>query len=197
MRCIDGSCDLRNGIMENVRLTIPFPRCLLNFSSIFYINLPFCIPSLACIHFFVNLESEPRSIKERLLRVDWLGAFVLTGSLISLLYGVSSGGVLYAWNSTAVITTIVIGLFGIGLFAFYEDKFAKEPMIPLRIFGSRTAGAAYLSSFVLGFVLWAMQYYLILYVSHSNSSTVHYLLKRFRDIWIRSSQFPIGKEIQP
>lgn len=37
-------------------------------------------------------------------------------------------------------------------------------MIPLRIFKNRTAGAAYVSAFVLGFVLWAMQYYLILYV---------------------------------
>jgi succinate dehydrogenase/fumarate reductase cytochrome b subunit len=101
------------------------------------------VPALLGIYFFINLESEALSVKERLKRVDWGGIVILTGSLISLLYG--------------VLGTIV--------FLFYEWKIGAEPMIPLRIFGNRTAGSAYVSCFVLGFVLWAMQYYLILYVS--------------------------------
>jgi len=90
---------------------------------------------------------------------------ILTGSLISILYGVTSGGVLHAWNSSAIITSIIVGSVGTAVFIIFEAKFAAAPMIPLRIFTNRTAGAAYTSSFVLGFVLWAMQYYLILYVS--------------------------------
>lgn len=88
----------------------------------------------------------------------------MTSSLISLLYGITSGGVLHSWNSAAVITSIVIGTCGTAVFLLYEELFAKEPMIPLRIFKNRSAAAAYVSAFVLGFVLWAMQYYLILYV---------------------------------
>lgn len=136
-----------------------------NVPRIFYINLPLGIPALAGIYFFINLESEPLSVKERLLRVDWTGIVILTGSLISLLYGVTSGGVLHPWKSAQVIVSIVVGAFGVTVFLFYEGKYAKEPMIPLRILVNRTAAAAYVSSFILGFVLWAMQYYLILYVS--------------------------------
>lgn len=94
--------------------------------------------------------------------------FILTASLISLLYGVTSGGVLQPWNSAAVVSTIVIGALGTAGFLLYEEYFAKEPMVPLRIFSNRTSGAAYISSFILGFVLWAMQYYLILYVRQLN-----------------------------
>lgn len=99
------------------------------------------------------------------MRVDWIGSILLTTSLISLLFGVTSGGVLHSWNSASVITPIIAGVLGTAGFLFYEGKYAVEPMIPLRIFASRTAGAGFLSSFMLGFVLWAMQYYLILYVS--------------------------------
>lgn len=135
-----------------------------DFRRIFYINLPLCVPSIAGIYFFMNLKSELQSVRERLRHVDWTGMLILTASLISLLYGVTSGGVLQPWDSAVVIFTIVIGTCGIICFLLYEAYFAKEPMIPLRIFSSRTAGAAYISSFILGFVLWAMQYYLILYV---------------------------------
>ena len=134
--------------------------------SIFYINLPLCVPALAGIYFFIHLESEALSVKDRLKRVDWTGIFILTGSLISLLYGITSGGVLHSWGSAAVIASTAIGLCGTAVFLIYESRFAREPMIPLRIFSNRTASAAYVSSFVLGFVLWAMQYYLILYVCH-------------------------------
>lgn len=140
---------------------------MLTASSIFWINLPLCVPSLAGIYFFIHLNSEAGSIKERLRKADWTGITILTGSLISLLYGVTSGGVLHPWNSAAVIASIFVGLSGTVTFLLYEDFFAKKPMIPLRIFKNRSAAAAYVSAFVLGFVLWAMQYYLILYVRTS------------------------------
>lgn len=91
---------------------------------------------------------------------------ILTGSLIALLYGITSGGVLHAWNSGAVIASIAVGLSGTVLFLVHEELWAKNPIIPSRIFKNRTAGSAYVGAFILGFVLWAMQYYLILYVSY-------------------------------
>jgi hypothetical protein len=102
---------------------------------------------------------------ERLRRADWAGMLILTVSLIAMLYGITSGGVIHAWSSGAVIACIAVGLSGIVLFTLHEALWAKEPIIPLRIFKNRTAGSAYTGAFILGFVLWAMQYYLILYVS--------------------------------
>lgn len=140
-------------------------------TRIFYINLPLCVPSIAGIYFFINLSSPSQPMRERLRRVDWVGMAMLSASLISLLYGVTSGGVLQPWRSASVISTTILGGLGVLVFLLYEQYVTSEPMIPLRIFSNRTAGAAYFSSFILGFVLWAMQYYLILYVSLSNTRT--------------------------
>jgi hypothetical protein len=89
---------------------------------------------------------------------------IITGSFIALLFGITSGGVIHPWKSGAVIASIVAGACGTVVFAVYEEYGTNEPMIPLRIFKSRTAAAAFISTFVLGFVLWAMEYYFLLYV---------------------------------
>lgn len=93
--------------------------------------------------------------------------FTITGSLISILYGITSGGVLHSWSSAQIISSLIIGHIGIAAFVIYESRVAKEPMIPMRIFQNRTAASAILSAFIIGLVLWAMEYYLILYVSRS------------------------------
>jgi hypothetical protein len=157
---IAGRASWRMSVLPNNNINL-----LTHKTRIFYINLPLCVPAIAGIYFFINLETGPLSILEKLKRVDWVGVVVLTGSLIALLYGITSGGVIHSWDSGAVIASIVIASFGLVLFLFYEHKYAKEPMIPLRIFASRTAAAAFVASFSLGFDLWAMQYYLIQYVS--------------------------------
>ncbi|RDW88160.1 hypothetical protein BP6252_00192 [Coleophoma cylindrospora] len=130
---------------------------------VFYINLPICIPSLLGIMKFLNLKPTTLSVKENIRRADWLGMFILTASMISLLFGVTSGGVLYPWRSANVLAPLIIGGIGTVLFFVFEGIIAKNPMMPLRLFGNRTSLSAYFTSFVLGLTLWAMEYYLILY----------------------------------
>jgi hypothetical protein len=131
---------------------------------IFYINLPIAIPALAGIAYFMHFSTPHMDFKERLQRFDWGGILILTGSLIGLLYGVSGGGVLHSWNSVNILCALVFGAVGIAVFALYEIGVAPHPMMPMRIFYNRTAASALLSSMVNGVILWAMIYYLILYV---------------------------------
>jgi hypothetical protein len=100
-----------------------------------------------------------------LTQLDWIGILVSTGSVIGVLYGITSGNVLEPWDSPQILSALIIGAVGIAIFFLYEAKVSSNPMIPVRIFGNRTSNGAYLASFVMGIVLWAMQYYLILYVS--------------------------------
>ena len=133
--------------------------------SIFWINLPICIPALLGVYFFIDLRLTHSSVKSKLKRVDWVGIFVSTGSLVGILYGVTSGNILHPWNSAQVLSALIIGGVGTGIFLLYEAKLFSNPMIPIQIFANRTSNGAYLSSFIMGLVLWAMQYYLIFYVS--------------------------------
>jgi len=139
-------------------------RTQLTADSIFWINLPICVPALVGVYYFIHLRLEPSSIRSKLKQVDWVGILISTGSIVGLLYGIMGGQVLQPWNSAEILSALIVGGFGVGAFIFYEAKFARYPMVPLRIFANRTSNGAYISSFIMGLVLWAMQYYLVLYV---------------------------------
>ncbi|KAH8811664.1 drug resistance transporter [Xylogone sp. PMI_703] len=130
---------------------------------VFYINLPVCVPALLGILKFLNLQPSSVSLRENIKNADWTGMVILTGSLISILFGVTSGGVLYPWASANTLSALIIGVVGTTGFFLYEAFLTRSPMVPLRIFGNRTSLSAYFTSFVLGVTLWAMEYYLILY----------------------------------
>lgn len=57
----------------------------------------------------------------------------------------------------------MIGICGLLAFVVYETYVPKMPLIPLSIFGSRTAAVIYIGTLVHGMVLWCLLYYLQLY----------------------------------
>ncbi len=76
---------------------------------------------------------------------------------------VSWGGVLFEWSSFRTLVPLVLGIFGLLLFVMYEIYATKTPLIPLRIFYSRTAAVNYIGTLVHGMILWCSLYYLPLY----------------------------------
>ncbi|KAF2636610.1 MFS general substrate transporter [Massarina eburnea CBS 473.64] len=76
--------------------------------------------------------------KDLFFTFDWIGVLLYTGSLCILIFGINWGGVLYPWNSPAVICTMVIGgvtLFGIlPMYEIWVKRRGKEPYLPLHLF---------------------------------------------------------------
>lgn len=97
-------------------------------------------------------------------RIDYFGMFVFVASTTLFLYGLTTGGTVSPWKSGAVLTPLIIGIAGFGLFIIFEWKVPNEPMVPLRIFSNRTTNAGFFGSFIHGLVLWAFAYYLIIFV---------------------------------
>ncbi|PQE21784.1 MFS multidrug transporter protein [Rutstroemia sp. NJR-2017a BBW] len=130
---------------------------------IFYINLPICIPTMVAIWIFLRQPLGSIDIIEKLKHFDFTGMTLLTGSLISILYGLTAGGILYAWSSARIIASLAIGAVGIGGTMLYEGLVAKNPMIPPRIFTDRTASLGYVTTWCQALVLWAYAYFITLY----------------------------------
>ena len=130
---------------------------------IFWINLPFCGLGFLTLPFCLRLNHPPGRRKSQLLRFDWAGAILLTAATTSFLMPVSWGGVLSAWSSFRTLVPLILGICGLFLFVLYEIYVAKTPLIPLRIFNSRTAAVSYIGTLVHGMVLWCSLYYLPLY----------------------------------
>lgn len=128
----------------------------LNWRSIFYLNVPFCLLALACcLSRKSALPVQPRSI-------DWAGQTLSALGLVSLIFALIEGPV-WGWQHHWVVATLLMALV-LGAAFIYSQKKQREPMLPLNLFASRTFSAAigagflqtlayYGSLFVLPFAL--------------------------------------------
>ena len=57
------------------------------------------------------------------------GNILVTGSTVSVVIGLTWGGVRYPWSSARVLSPLVIGLVGLGVFMIYEVYFCKPPIV--------------------------------------------------------------------
>ncbi|VTO92852.1 unnamed protein product [Fusarium graminearum] len=130
----------------------------------FYINLPFEGVALVALFFLlkVNIEKEP--LIDGIRSLDWVGFAFIIGGTICFLYGLEAGsGGLAPWNSAFVICLIVFGVVILALFMVWEAKVAKNPIIPIRIFQSRTNMASFAVANLHSFIFISYDYFLPLY----------------------------------
>lgn len=119
---------------------------------------------LAVLQLSLHLQPKIENHYNGLLKFDWAGIAILGGSASTLLLGLLSGGVSHPWSSAAIIAPLVIGVIGLVCFAIVE-YFAPMPMFPRELIKSRTFNAASLISFVGGYAVTSLAFFLIVYVS--------------------------------
>ena len=73
-------------------------------------------------------------------RLDLPGLAIITAGLFSLVYGLVRGNEL-GWDDPQIVAALALGVVGILAFIGWEARTA-EPMLPLRLFRSRTFSAA-------------------------------------------------------
>jgi MFS family permease len=130
---------------------------------VFYINFPFCAIGLAIIPFTVKLFAERPSVKERLMRMDWVGMFLFISSTTSFLIGITWGGVQYEWYSWQTLVPLFLGLVGLYLTCMWEIFVAPKPFLRFSLFNNRSANAAYVGSLLQGLLLFCTLYYIPIY----------------------------------
>jgi EmrB/QacA subfamily drug resistance transporter len=125
--------------------------------------------------FFVNVPVgiltallAPRLIPEsrddnRARSYDVLGALSVTGGLVLLVYALVNTNQ-YAWSSARTIGELIGAGVLLALFVAIEARFAAHPLVPLRIFRSRTLSGANLVALLLGLGIFAVFYFLTLYM---------------------------------
>ncbi|WP_411103733.1 MDR family MFS transporter [Streptomyces sp. cmx-4-9] len=115
----------------------------------FYVGVPFAIIALIVLQRTLHLPVVRRDVK-----VDWLGAFLISGSVSLLLIWVTQAGDSYAWISwqTWAMTggAVLLGL----LFVLVESR-ASDPIIPLRLFRNKTISLASAASLFVGIAMFS------------------------------------------
>jgi predicted MFS family arabinose efflux permease len=70
----------------------------------------------------------------------------------------------YGWGATRTIVALLAGAALLVAFAVIEGRLAAAPLVPLRIFGSRQLTGANVVVFLLGSAVFAMWYFVTLYL---------------------------------
>lgn len=137
----------------------------------FYVNLPISGVGMAVLAFILKLHNPRTPMRQGLKAVDWLGSLTVVGATLMVLLGLELGGVSRPWSSPTVICLLVFGVVTAGIFTLIEWKVAEFPIIPLRIFSSRSSLASLGVCACQSFVFISGSYYLPLYFQAVLSAT--------------------------
>ncbi|KAF3003881.1 hypothetical protein E8E14_007868 [Neopestalotiopsis sp. 37M] len=129
---------------------------------VFWINLPVGGVSMLMIFAFLRVQyNKEMTFLQKIRRVDYIGNLLLIGATISVLYALTYGGSKFAWSAAEIIAPLVIGLLGLGVFMGYEAfSGIKEPVVPPRLFGNRTASAVFAMTFFNSALLYWILFFL-------------------------------------
>ncbi|KAI0759340.1 MFS amino acid permease [Irpex lacteus] len=129
----------------------------------FYVNLPTGGVALVLLFFTLHLN-PPRhgmTFRQHVAKFDFGGLLLILAGVICVLIGFNQSEI--SWSSPATISLLVIGgslLVGAG---FWENYTTRSPIIPPRLFRTRTTAATLVTVFIHGFAFFGANYYLPVY----------------------------------
>ncbi|MEU7694331.1 MFS transporter [Microbispora hainanensis] len=131
----------------------------------FYVGVPFAVLSLIVLQKTLNLPVLKRDV-----RIDWGGATLITAAVSLLLIWVSFAGTKYDWLSwqtgAMVGGAVVLAL----LFLVVESK-VSEPIVPLRLFRTRTVSLSVIASVLVGVAMFGGTTFLSQYFQLARGET--------------------------
>jgi EmrB/QacA subfamily drug resistance transporter len=119
----------------------------LSASWLFWLGL-MALPAAAAIWRYVPREEMGRGV-----RVDWLGASVLSASLVALLYGLSKATG-WGWGSGRVIGLLVAGIVLAVAWVWVEMRVA-QPLVEIRVLRRRPVLMTNITAVLVGFGMFA------------------------------------------
>ena len=119
----------------------------LSASWLFWLGL-MALPAAAAIWRYVPREEMARGVK-----VDWLGAAILSAALVALLYGLSKATE-WGWGSPRLLGLLAAGLALAALWVWVEMRVA-QPLVEIRVLRRRPVLMTNITAVLVGFAMFA------------------------------------------
>ncbi|TFC96045.1 MULTISPECIES: MFS transporter [Cryobacterium] len=132
----------------------------------FFIALPVAIVAIVLLQRTLHL---PPRIK-RVVRIDYLGAVLITGGVSLLLIWVTLAGSQFEWASVTSFA-MVLGAGLLLILAVVVEFRAPEPIIPLGLFRNRTFTLATIASISVGVAMFGTSVFLSQYMQLARGAT--------------------------
>jgi EmrB/QacA subfamily drug resistance transporter len=113
----------------------------------FYVNLP--VGAIALVLLALKLHLPKHTTK---VRIDWVGAFLLSVSITAMVLITTWGGNQYEWGSWQIIALAVVAVVAMAAF-IYVERLAAEPIVSLQLFRNRNFTLISAIGFLLGFAM--------------------------------------------
>jgi Na+/melibiose symporter-like transporter len=126
--------------------------------------LPFDGISLVLIVLCLKINLERAPVKQALKSLDWVGCLTIVAGAILFLIGLETGANgAHPWTSAFTLCFLIFGIVLLIAFMIWEWRFASSPIVPIRIFATRTSRAALAVACCHSFVFIAFDFFLALY----------------------------------
>ncbi|KAF2651536.1 MFS general substrate transporter [Lophiostoma macrostomum CBS 122681] len=133
----------------------------------FYINLPVGGVAAAIIFIFFQTPDNAKPVevglKEKILQMDFMGAVLMMGLIISYILALQYGGQTHAWSSSVVIGLLVGFVAILCVFIAWEIYQKERAMIVARLFLKRYVWTGCVYMFFFGGAYFTLLYYLPIY----------------------------------
>ena len=137
----------------------------LDWRWVFWMNLPLGVAALLVTNRVLHLPH--RRIEQR---IDYLGATLLVVGVSALLLAAAWGGDQYAWGSAVIVSLGIGGLATTVLFVVHQHR-TPQPIIPLRLFRSRTFSLTASGAFVIGAMMFSSLVFLPVFLQLVTGAT--------------------------
>ncbi|TFK59104.1 MFS general substrate transporter [Pluteus cervinus] len=135
----------------------------------FWINLPTGGVAAVILFLFLNLNPhEGRPFKEYLEEFDFVGLFLIVVGVVCLLIGFNQSET--SWSSKSTIALLAVGVALLVLGGINEMYTKRQPILPPRLFKTRTTGIILVTVFLHALAFFAGAYYLPVYFQALGSS---------------------------
>ncbi|KDN44417.1 hypothetical protein RSAG8_05464, partial [Rhizoctonia solani AG-8 WAC10335] len=143
----------------------------------FWVNLPTGgLAVLALLRLRLN-PTPKKPFSHYVAEFDFLGLFLIMSGVILLLVGFNSGE--SKWNSAKTISLIVIGALLLIAGSVNEIYTSRSPIIPPRLFKTRTTAILLVSVFIHALAFFSATYYIPLYFQILGASAILSGIKMF------------------
>ncbi|KII88358.1 hypothetical protein PLICRDRAFT_41528 [Plicaturopsis crispa FD-325 SS-3] len=135
----------------------------------FWINLPTGGVAAAILFFFLNLNPhQGRTFREHVADFDFVGLGLLIAGVVCLLIGFNNSET--SWSTPSTIALLTVGGVLLVVAAVNEIYTNRSPIIPPRLFKTRTTAIILVSTFFHAIAFFSGAYYLPLYFQVLGSS---------------------------
>ncbi|MBN9618602.1 MAG: MFS transporter, partial [Actinobacteria bacterium] len=131
----------------------------------FYVNVP-----IAIVVILLASRTIPGAGGRGRPRIDYWGVLFVSLGATGLTLATSWGGTQYAWGSATIIGLFAGSVLALAAFVLAERR-AAEPILPMRLFGSRVFTIASILSFIVGFAMLGSMTFLPTFLQYVNGAS--------------------------